>query len=136
VSASRPLHDAIRALGPSSSVAPTYDGEAPGTAAAPWFVTNIETPDSIRSEAATHTAGTGRLRVTVTARTHNEAHYLLDAVYAAWRGKRVTVDGWNVGTLVQTEQSGPYKAGLTATDTDLRYYVAQVWFSFTCSPTT
>jgi hypothetical protein len=139
VSASRPLHDAIRALAPTIAGVPVYVAEVPLVdglpPAAPWLVLSVETPDSARSLAATHLAGTGRLRVTVCSATEDNAHYLIDAVTHAWRGARVHVDGWNVGALTQTQQSGPYKAGLTATDTDLKYQVAQLWFSFTCSET-
>jgi hypothetical protein len=133
VTSSRPLHDAIRALAPSGIE--HHVGQAPEGASAPWLVLTVETPDSQRSEAGTHVAGTGRLHVTVAARTEDEAHHWLDEVHAAWRSARVSAAGWQVGTLVQTQQSGPYPAGRTATDTNLQYQVAQVWFSFTCSPT-
>ncbi|GMA26198.1 hypothetical protein GCM10025864_39570 [Luteimicrobium album] len=138
MSASKPLYDAIKALAPSGIT--VYSGEAKAIGSAvltpPWLVLNIETPDSIRSAAATHLAGTGRLKVTVCAADEANCHYWIDAVHEAWRGARVQVPGWAIGTLIQTEQSGPYLAGLTATDTNLRYQVAQVWFSFTASPLT
>lgn len=128
-----PLYQALYDLAPANVA--HHVGEAPTDAVAPWLVLNVETPDSERNLAAGHLGGTLRLRVTCVADEVYLCHWLIARADEAFRGARVAVDGWSTGALRRTGQSGPYKAGLTATDTNLRYQVAQLWYSLTASAT-
>ena len=129
------LYQALYDLAPPADVVKNFVGEAPGTATAPWLVLNVETPDSVHNLARGHLGGTLRLRVTCVADDVYRCHWLVDQADRAFRGARVSVPGWSTGLLSRTQQSGPYKAGLTATDTNLRYQVAQLWYSLTASAT-
>lgn len=122
---------ALHALAPAGIAA--FEGEAPSTVAAPWLVTNLESPASQEGETLTTTAATFTWRVTVAAATSLQCLGWISLATAAWRNARVEVPGHNIGTLRGPEVTGPYKAGLTATDTNLRFQVAQLRFSVTIS---
>lgn len=127
------LANALHALAPSSIA--TFQGEAPGGAVAPWLVTNLESPRHIEAEAVTLSTGVYTWRVTITGSTSAQVLGFLGDVIEAWQGARVDVAGLAVGSLRGPDVTGPYLAGLTATDTDLRYQVAQVRFSLTVTTT-
>ena len=129
------LYQALYDLAPPLDVVQHFVGEADADAVAPWLVLNVETADSIHNFAGGHLGGTLRLRVTCVADEVYRCHWLVDQADRAFRGARVVVPGWATGILSRTQQSGPYKAGLTATDTNLRYQVAQLWYSLTASAT-
>ncbi|MGC4151499.1 MAG: hypothetical protein QM628_00275 [Propionicimonas sp.] len=125
------LHAAIRALFPAGAT--PYEDEAPNTATAPWVVAGFSYPDQIISEGVARLAQTGVLTVTVSALTAAQAVFLAAKVDDSLSGARVTVTGFTVGALQPDGATGPYPAGLTATDTDLRYQVIRLRYAFTYS---
>ncbi len=125
------LHNAIRALCPNGIT--HHFGQAPATAAPPWIVTSFNAPEITTSEAVQQLAKTGTLAVTIATLTEDSTNFWADAVDTAFAGARVQLDGWTVGALVPDSRRGPYPAGLTATDTDLRFQVARIGFRFTYS---
>lgn len=127
------LHNAIREHRPTGIA--HYVGQAPGTPTPPWLVTGFDAPDIATSEAAQGIAKTGTLTVTVATLTEDSTNFWADAVADAFTGARVNVEGWTVGALVPAGHRGPYPAGLTALDTNLRYQVARLSFQFTYSRT-
>lgn len=127
------LHAAIRAAAPVGLL--RYDDEAKATPdkplVAPWIVTGFSVPDLVLSEAVSVAGRTGELIVTIAALTASQANFIADQCDAAWAGFHVTAEGFTVGALVPGPRSGPYPAGLTATDTDLKYQVVKLAYRFT-----
>ena len=128
------LVTALRAVAPAGIN--SYPSEAPSEATLPWLVLNITLPDSTTSEAGEHLAGTGSLLVTVATLTEDATVVWVDKVLAAWRGKKLAVPGWQVGTLLQRGEVVTFPDTVTITNTNRRVSVAKVRFTFTCSPTT
>lgn len=125
------VHAAIRALVPAGVT--HHEGQAPTTAVAPWIVTGFNAPDPTTSEAAQGIAKTGTLTVTITTEAEDATNYWIEQVDDAFVGAVVALTGWQVGALTPGTRSGPYPAGLTSTDTNLRYQVARLGFRFTYS---
>lgn len=121
------LHGAIRALWTGSVT--HHTGQAPDDAAAPWIVTGFDAPDHYGP------ARVGTLVVTVAALTESQANFIAAAVDDTFSGARVAVDGFTVGALLADTPTGPYPAGLDATDTNLRFQVVRLPFRFTYSRT-
>ena len=127
------LHNALRALRPTGI--DHYAGQAPANPTPPWLVTGFATPDITASEAALGIAKTGTLTVTIATLTEDATTVWVERVDECYVGARVQVEGWTVGALVAGVRSGPYPAGLTALDTNLRYQVARIGYRFTYSRT-
>lgn len=125
------LHNVVRALRPSGI--DHYAGQAPGEPAAPWLVTSFERQETALSEASLPHSFTDALTVTIAALTEDQANLWLDRAATAFTGLQVIVDGWLIGALQAPHVRGPYPAGLTATDTNLRYQVIRATFRFTVS---
>jgi len=126
------VHAALRALAPVGWT--IYDDEAPGSAVAPWVVVGLQVPESILAETGSH-GGTARWWVTVSAETAGQARVIADACDKAWSGAGVRVPGFTLGALRPGPPSGPYPAGLTALDTNLRFQVVRMPFDLTLSRT-
>lgn len=118
---------ALHALAPADW--PAFQGEAPATASAPWIVTSLEAPAAIEGETVTLSAGVWTWRVTAVGATYSQCLGVLGSVIDAWQNARVEVDGRSVGTLRGPSVTGPYKAGLTALDTNLRFQVSVARFT-------
>lgn len=127
------VHGAIRGLIPAGIA--HHEGQAPDTASPPWLVTGFSTPNVSTSEAAQGTSKTGTLTVTIATLTEDATNHWAGQVDDALVGARVDLDGWTVGALVPGDRRGPYPAGLTALDTNLRYQVARIGYRFTYSRT-
>lgn len=125
------LHLALKALAPAGRT--FYDDQAPGTATAPWLVGSLSMPEPKPGEAGLSQGETGRWTVTVAAETAAQARVIAQECVTAWAGSRVTVAGYLLSILVHRESSGPYAAGLTATDTNLKYQVIRLGFDLTAS---
>lgn len=128
------LHQAIRALLPAGI--PHHEGQAPDNAEAPWLVSTFTVPDLDLTEGVTVTAATGELVVTIAAETEAAANHWAGVVDAALVGAFAspTPDYW-VGALTPGRRVGPYPAGRTAADTNLRYQVVRQAYRFTYSTT-
>lgn len=127
------LYNALKALAPLGRT--FHDFQAPSTAVAPWLVGNLQVPEPKPGMVANTHGATGTWRVTVAAATGLQALVLAGEAEQAWTGKRITVAGWTCGALRPPRITGPYAAGLTATDTDLRYQVVLLEFDLTVSRT-
>lgn len=125
------LHAAVRTLLPSGI--DHYEGQAPGDPEAPWLVTAFTAPDLEITEGVVVAGSTGEMTVTIAAETEDAANFWAARVDAALLGGRVAVGGWSVGALTPGGRVGPYPAGLTATDTNLRYQVIRLAWRFTYS---
>jgi hypothetical protein len=121
---------ALRALAPAGRT--VHDDQAPGTAVAPWIVVGLSVPETLLAETGTH-GGTARWWVTVSAQTAAQARVIAQECLDAWTEARVDVPGYLVGTLRPKVADGPYAAGLTATDTNLKYQVVRLGFDLTVS---
>ncbi|MFE5309702.1 hypothetical protein [Isoptericola sp. NPDC056605] len=131
------LFEALKALRPTvPALTPAFhDFQASNTATAPWLVGNLQMPEPIPGMVANTHGATATWRVTVSAKTGVQALVLADAAEQAWKGARITVPGYAVGALRPPRITGPYAAGLTATDTDLRFQVVVLEFDLTVSRT-
>ena len=127
------LHLALKALAPTGRT--FYDDEAPGTGEAPWLVGSLQIPAPIPNLAGRKSAGTATWRLTVAALTGGQARVLASEAEDAWTGAYVTVAGYVVGSVRPPRVRGPYPAGRTATDTDLRFQVVVMEFDLTASAT-
>jgi hypothetical protein len=127
------LHNAVRALRPDGIN--HHAGQAPGEPDAPWLVTSFERQETEISEASLPVAFTDALTVTIAALTEDQANYWLDEACRAFTGATLTADGWQIGALQPPSVRGPYAAGLTALDTNLRYQVVRATWRFTASRT-
>ena len=123
------LHNAIRALRPSGIA--HHVGQAPANPSPPWLVTGFAAPDITTSEAAQGIARTGTLTVTVASLTEDATNWWADRCDDELIGAQVVLAGWQVGALVPGGRRGPYPAGLTALDTNLKYQVARLDYRFT-----
>jgi len=128
------LHEAIRSLVPAGIT--HHRGQAPATAAAPWIVTGFNAPDITTSEAAQGISKTGTLTVTVSTETEDATNFWTEKTDDALLGVAPVLAGWSVGALTPGDRVGPYPAGMTATDTNLRFQVARLGYRFTYSRTT
>ena len=124
------LHLALAALAPAGTA--FHDDEAPGGGDPPWIVGGLQVPESILAETGTH-GGTARWWVTVSASNGAQARVVAQECMDAWDEARVSVPGWKLGTLRHKTATGPYPAGLTDTDTDLRFQVVRLGFDLTLS---
>lgn len=127
------LHVALAALAPAGRT--FYDDEAKGTVTAPWIVGSLQMPDPIANLAARKSGGTATWRVTVAGATGGQARVVAAEAEAAWLGARVSAPGYVTGSVRPPRVTGPYPAGLTATDTDLRFQVVVMEFDLTVSQT-
>lgn len=127
------LHNAVRALLPAGVT--HYLGQAPASPEAPWIVSSFERQESELSEVSTLSAFTDAITVTVAGLTEDQTNFWTAAVCDALTGAPVSVAGWSIGAIQAPSVRGPYLAGLTALDTNLRYQVARVTFRFTVSKT-
>jgi hypothetical protein len=125
------LFNALKALRPASR--PFHDFQAPTGASAPWLVGNLQMPRPKRGLVANTHGATATWRVTVSATTGTQALVVADEAEKAWSGKRLDTDGWICGALLPPRMTGPYAAGSTATDTDLRFQVIVLEFDLTVS---
>lgn len=125
------IHLALKAFAPSGRT--FYDDQAPGSPTAPWIVGGLQMPDAIESLAGRRVAGTAVWRVTVSAETAASARVIAWDCERAWSGRRVAVPGWVLGSVRPPRTRGPYPAGLTATDTNLRFQVVAMEFDLTVS---
>jgi hypothetical protein len=125
------LHLALKALAPAGRT--FYDDQAPGDATAPWLVGSLLVPESKVSLAATRHGSTAIFRVTVAAETGAQARVIAQEAEDAWTGVRMVVPGWTLGAVRPPRVRGPYAAGLTATDTNLRFQVVVLEFDLTAS---
>lgn len=121
---------ALEALAPAGRT--FYADEAPGSAEAPWVVGSLQIPASILAETGSH-GGVARWRVTVSGATAAQARVVSQECMDAWDEARISVPGWILGTLRHKTSSGPYAAGRTVTDTDLRFQVVHLGFDLTAS---
>lgn len=130
------MHNAVRDLLPS--VVPHFPGQAPAKIEGvenkpPWQVSGFAVQDYEVSEASLPSSFTDSITVTIAAFTEDQANQIFDMLCAALIGARVTVEGWQIGAIQPPDARGPYPAGLTATDTDLKYQVIRATFAFTAS---
>lgn len=125
------LFNALKALRPTSRT--FHDFQAPTNATAPWLVGNLQMPRPKPGLVANTHGATATFRVTVAATTGAQALVIASEAEAEWSGKRLEVDGWICGALRPPRMTGPYAAGSTATDTDLRYQVVVLEFDLTVS---
>lgn len=125
------LHTAVRALVPTGIA--HHLGQAPATAVAPWIVSGFNAPDITTSEAAQGIAKTGTITFTISTETEDATNFWTEKVDDAALGATVALAGWQIGALVPGDRTGPYPAGLTATDTNLRFQVARLSYRFTYS---
>lgn len=125
------LFDALKALRPPSRA--FHDFQAPTNAVAPWLVGNLQMPRPKRGLVANTHGATATFRVTVAAMTGTQALVVADEAEKAWSGKRLEVEGWICGALLPPRMTGPYPAGATATDTDLKFQVIVLEFDLTVS---
>jgi hypothetical protein len=123
---------ALEALAPAGRT--FYADEAPGGAEAPWVVGSLQIPASILAETGSH-GGVARWRVTISGATAAQARVVAQECLDAWSEARVSLDGWTVGVLRHKTVIGPYAAGMTETDTDLRFQVVHLGFDLTVSRT-
>lgn len=125
------IHEALAALAPDGIQ--FHDDEAPGGAVAPWIVGSLSVPEGIEGgEGASH-GGVARWWVTVSALTGSQARVQAERARQAWGGARVSVPGYALGVLVHRHSTGPYSAGMTAIDTNLRFRVVRLGFDLTMS---
>lgn len=127
------LHRALAAIAPVGRT--FYSDEAPDTGEAPWLVGSLAMPESILHFAAGSHGGVARWWVTVAAQTGAQARVIAHEAVLAWSGARISVPGYVASALSHRYSNGPYAAGLTATDTDLRYQVVRLGFDLTVSAT-
>lgn len=127
------IHDALKALKPSSRT--FHDDEAPGNAVTPWIVGSLAMPEPRPNLVGGSHGGVARWWVTISGATAGQARVVAAEAVAAWSGKRVTVAGYSPFTVVHRTATGPYPAGLTATDTDLRFQVIRLGFDLVTSQT-
>lgn len=127
------LHAALKALAPAGRT--FYDDEAPDSAVAPWLVGSLQMPEPKPNLASRSSGGTATFRLTVAGATGAQARVVAAEAEAAWSGARVTVDGYVTGSVRPPRVRGPYPAGMTATDTDLRFQVVVMEFDLTASAT-
>lgn len=125
------LFNALKALRPPSRN--FHDFQAPTGATAPWLVGNLQMPRPKPGLVGNTHGATATFRVTAAATTGAQALVLADDAEKAWSGKRITAAGWICGALRPPRMTGPYAAGSTATDTDLRYQVVVLEFDLTVS---
>lgn len=125
------LFTALKALRPPSRS--FHDFQAPTGATAPWLVGNLQMPRPKPGMVANTHGATATFRVTVASLTGVQALVVAAEAEAAWSGKRITVEGWTCGALRPPRMTGPYAAGLSATDTDLRFQVVVLEFDLTVS---
>lgn len=125
------LFNALKALRPPSRN--FHDFQAPTGAAAPWLVGNLQMPRPKPGLVANTHGATATFRVTVAATTGAQALIVAGEAEDAWSGARITVDGWICGALRPPRMTGPYAAGATETDTDLRFQVVVLEFDLTVS---
>lgn len=129
--------NAWRSLIPAGSESLSWEkhaGQAPVTATAPWVVSGFDAPEVSVSEAASVSHRIGVLRLTIAALTSDQAVFI-DEQMSVLIGKKVAVDGYQVGALMPGPVTGPYPAGMNATDTDLRFQVIRRELMFTYSKT-
>lgn len=130
------IHRALAALAPLGPSSPSfYDDEAPGDAPAPWFVGSLTMPEPKPNFAGGSHGGTARWWITVAAETAASARVHAASAIGAWSGARIAVDGYVLGAVVHRYANGPYRAGLTLTDTNLRFQVVRLGFDLTVSQT-
>jgi len=127
------LHLALKALAPAGRT--FYDDEAPSDAVAPWLVGSLQMPESILHFAAGSHGGVARWWVTVAAETAAQARVVAHEAVLAWSGSRVSVAGYMASAVSHRYSNGPYAAGMTATDTNLRFQVVRLGFDLTVSAT-
>ncbi len=125
------LHAAIRAFVPAGIT--HHAGQAPANAVAPWIVTGFSAPDLTVSEVASGVSKTGTLTVTISTQTEDSTNFWAEKVDDAFAGACPALSGWLVGALIPSNRTGPYPAGMTALDTDLRFQVARLEYRFTYS---
>jgi hypothetical protein len=125
------LHLALKALAPAGLT--FYDDEAKGAVTAPWLVGSLQFPQPKPSMAGTRHGATTFWRVTVAAATASHARVLAQEAEDAWSGARIDVEGWTAGAVQPPRVRGPFPAGLTATDMNLRYQVVVLEFDLTVS---
>lgn len=124
------VHLALKALAPAGRT--FYDDQATSTPTPPWIVGGLQVPESILAETGAH-GGVARWMVTVAASTAAQARVVAQECMDAWSEARVSVAGWQIGTLRHKTATGPFPAGLTVTDTDLRFQVVRLGFDLTLS---
>jgi hypothetical protein len=128
------LHRALAALAPTKqSSPPFYNDEAPSDATAPWLVGSLTMPDPKPNFAGGSHGGTARWWITVAAETAAAARVHAAAAIGAWSGARISVDGYVLGAVVHRYVNGPFRAGMTVTDTNLRFQVVRLGFDLTVS---
>lgn len=125
------LFAALKALRPPSRN--FHDFQAPTGATAPWLVGNLQMPRPKPGLVANTHGATATFRVTVAATTGTQALVIASEAESAWSGKRLTVEGWICGALMPPRMTGPFAAGSTVTDTDLRFQVVVLEFDLTVS---
>lgn len=123
------IHRALKAIAPAGRM--FYDDEAPDTAEAPWLVGSLAMPESRQNLTGGAHGGVARWWVTVAALTAAQARIVAHEVVLAYSGGRVSVAGYSLSALSHRYSNGPYPAGLTATDTDLKYQVVRLGFDLT-----
>lgn len=126
------VHQALAALAPPGVT--IYDDQAPQDAVAPWIVVGLQVPAAMRSETGTH-AGIATWQVTVCALTGAQARVFAGDCEAAWTGARLSLPGYRLGALQPGEPVGPYAAGMTVFDTNLKYQVVRLPFTVTLART-
>lgn len=125
------IHLALKALAPAGRT--FYDDEAPGDGVPPWFVGSLQMPEPKPNIVGGSHGGTARWWITVAALTAAQARVLAHEAVLAWSGARVSVAGYSTSAIGHRYSSGPYAAGLTATDTNLRFQVVRLGFDLTVS---
>lgn len=125
------LFNALKALRPVSRN--FYDFQAPTNPTPPWLVGNLQVPQPKVGLVANKHGATAAWRVTVAATTGAQALIVAAEAEEAWSGARINADGWICGALRPPRVTGPFAAGTTATDTDLRFQVVVLEFDLTVS---
>src|ERR1700741_4255563 len=125
------LFNALKALRPVSRT--FHDFQGPSNPSAPWLVGNLQMPRPNRGLVANTPVSTAIWRITVSALTGTQALVIADEAEAAWSGKRIDAEGWITGAVLPPRMTGPYPAGMTVTDTDLRFQVITLEFDLTVS---
>lgn len=127
------IQAALRALAPSGRS--YFDDEASGDSVAPWLVGSLSMPSPRANLAGGSHGGVATWSVWVVGNTAGQARVNAQFAVDAWGGKRVAVDGYTPFTLVHRLTNGPYAAGRTVTDTNLRFQVIRLGFDLVASQT-
>lgn len=126
---------AVLSLLPDVPVPVYLNVEPPSSAMPPWVIASCTTTGHEVTEAMRFTAHAGRLETRVVGLSVGSVDAWSDGLLIPALHCRVppSPEGFTVGQLTLTDDSGAYMAGLTAVDTARRYVVRVLRFRFTWS---